>query len=103
MDKKLCATLNGRTYCLLQDADWEAFKREFKALEAVRGPLVMDRKKQCNNSSGVPGVTFCKRSGKWRVTLKGTFLGYFETKDDAVQARRRAEAVHDWCKHYKPQ
>ena len=35
MDKKLCATLNGRTYCLLQDADWEAFKREFKALEAV--------------------------------------------------------------------
>ena len=63
----------------------------------------MDRKKQCNKSLSVPGVNFHKHSGKWRAAFKGTVLGYFETKDDAVQARRRAEAVHDWCKHYNPQ
>ncbi len=47
------------------------------------------------NTSGVTGVTFDKRSGKWRAQIgfKGQKLklGYFASFEDAVKARHRAE------------
>lgn len=53
------------------------------------------KKKQRNNTSGVPGVTFRKKEQKWyaRIYLKGKEirLGYFESKKDAIKARKEAE------------
>ena len=50
---------------------------------------------QCNNTSGVPGVSWSTREGRWkaqiRVDKKDKFLGYFKTKEEAVEARRLAE------------
>lgn len=50
---------------------------------------------QCNNTSGVPGVSWSTREGRWkaqiRVDKKDKFLGYFKTKEEAVEARRQAE------------
>ena len=47
-----------------------------------------------NNKSGVSGVAFKK--GRWHAQIgetgsKGSYLGCFKTKEEAVQARRAAE------------
>lgn len=43
-----------------------------------------------NSSSGYPGVSFFKRDNKWmayiRVNSKQTFLGYFDTPEEAFTA-----------------
>ena len=48
-----------------------------------------------NNTSGVPGVDWQKKRGRWRASIcfKGQryFLGSYELFDEAVQARRLAE------------
>ena len=50
-----------------------------------------------DNTSGVRGVTWCKRYGTWQAQLqvagKRHFLGYFARKEDA--ARAYAAAVQD--------
>ncbi len=53
-----------------------------------------------NNTSGVPGVDWLASRGRWRASIcfKGRryFLGSFEQFDEAVQARKQAEAaLHD--------
>ena len=49
-----------------------------------------------NNTSGVPGVDWLTRKRRWRASIcfKGVrrSLGTFENFDDAVEARKRAEA-----------
>lgn len=48
-----------------------------------------------NNTSGYSGVTYRKEKNQWiaRITVnyKRIFLGYFETKEEAIKARKRAE------------
>lgn len=48
-----------------------------------------------NNTSGYSGVTYKKSSGKWvaRITVNYNriFLGLYDTKEEAIQARKRAE------------
>lgn len=50
---------------------------------------------QINNTSGVSGVHFSKRDNKWiaRISVNGSriYLGSFDNKDDAIQARKEAE------------
>lgn len=53
-----------------------------------------------NNTSGVPGVEWRTRRNSWRATIcfKGTryYLGSFHCFEDAVAARKEAEArLHD--------
>lgn len=47
------------------------------------------------NTSGVTGVSWCKRSQKWcaqiGVNRKTIHLGYFDNLEDAAQARKEAE------------
>jgi hypothetical protein len=49
-----------------------------------------------SNTSGVPGVTWFKRDQCWRAQIhyqgRGIALGYFSNFDDAVAARKAAEA-----------
>jgi hypothetical protein len=48
-----------------------------------------------NNSSGTRGVCFYKQTSRWRARInvekREIGLGYFLTKDDAIEARRKAE------------
>ena len=50
---------------------------------------------QHNNTSGVPGVSWRKDRNKWRayitITGKQITLGLFEDKNDAINARKKAE------------
>lgn len=51
-----------------------------------------------NNKSGVRGVSFETRSQKWRAYIQidnnRFYLGYFQTKDEAIDARSDAEAFY---------
>lgn len=48
-----------------------------------------------NKTSGVTGVCFGKAQGKWLAYImigkKNKYLGVFNTKEDAIAARRKAE------------
>lgn len=46
-----------------------------------------------NNTSGEVGVSFDKKSQKWRAKIKNTVIGLFEDWPDAVVARRLAVAI----------
>ncbi len=50
---------------------------------------------QSNNTSGYPGVGFKKREQKWRARIqykgKEKYIGLFNTKEDAIKARKQAE------------
>jgi hypothetical protein len=51
-----------------------------------------------NKSSGITGVTFDKKSGKWMarigINYKRKFLGLFETKEEAGDAVTKARLEH---------
>jgi hypothetical protein len=51
-----------------------------------------------SNTSGVTGVSFCKRSQKWaaKISIGGSkkHLGYFLDISDAIDARSNAEKVY---------
>ncbi len=49
--------------------------------------------KRCDNTSGYTGVYPDKRfnNGKWRISVGKTFRGGFETKGDAIRARKKEE------------
>jgi len=57
--------------------------------------------------SGVSGVRFDHRSGKWKAQItvdkKQRHLGYYEDLNDAVVARREAESGHGFtARHGRP-
>lgn len=56
---------------------------------------IKNKKRQRNNTSGYTGVTWHSGLGKWfaRITFRGrTYnLGYFDSFDAAVRARKIAE------------
>lgn len=57
-----------------------------------------------NNTSGVTGVSWSKRSQKWlaMVTLKGKaqYLGLYESLFDAVSARKSAESLYGFHENH---
>lgn len=57
-----------------------------------------------NNSSGVNGVTFCKRLKKWKATIaagaSNEHLGYFDTKREAAAARASANNKHKYHQNH---
>lgn len=63
--------------------------------EATKSQNAMNCKKHSNNTSGVTGVDWHKRSQKWRARIsidgKLIHLGLFKHKKDAIMARRKAE------------
>jgi len=44
-----------------------------------------------SNSSGCSGVTWCKRSSKWRARVGQFHIGLFKNLKDAINAREKAE------------
>lgn len=59
-----------------------------------------NRVKSTKNTSGVMGVTYCRKDRKWaaRIRIRGSevFLGNFDTKKEAVQARKKAEPQYGY-------
>lgn len=55
----------------------------------------MNSKTPSNNTSGIKGVYWDKRSNKWeaaiQINMKKKSLGYFKNKEDAIKARKEAE------------
>lgn len=64
--------------------------------EATRSQNMMNMAVPPANTSGFKGVSFCKRSNRWdtyiTVDRKRRRLGYFQNIEDAVAARKAAEA-----------
>ncbi len=59
-------------------------------------PSISEKRKiNRNNTSGVKGVSYRKDRGKWRAYIKikrkNISLGNFNTKKDAIAARKAAE------------
>lgn len=42
-----------------------------------------------NNKSGVTGLWYSERLSKWLVHVRGKYLGSFENKEEAMQARAK--------------
>lgn len=63
-----------------------------------------NRNMQTNNKSGVNGVNWHKTAKKWmaRIYLGGMqkSLGYFDSLDDAVAARKAAEVGHGYTERH---
>lgn len=59
---------------------------------------IMNKSIQSNNTSGVTGICWIKNRNKWLaqiyVNKKNKFLGYFNTKEEAIEARRQAEIIY---------
>lgn len=62
-------------------------------------------KKKSNNTSGVTGVGFDKKSSKWRARIcidyKNIHLGFYDDKNEAIKARLQAE--QKYFKEFAPQ
>jgi len=58
----------------------------------------LNRRTRTDNSSGITGVVFCKRTNKWRANIsidrKLKTVGYYKTIEEATVARRNAEKQH---------
>lgn len=67
------------------DNRWENYRL------ATRLQNCNNRSLSRNSPSGVNGVTQLR--GKWRVRLRGQFLGYFPTKEEAIKVAKRAQVV----------
>ena len=65
---------------------------------ATHAENLRNGKVRCNSASGITGVSFHKRTGKWaagiRVDGKWKYLGVFPDKSLAAEVRREAEVKH---------
>ena len=60
------------------------------------GRQQLNTKVRSNNKSGTPGVFFDKKAGKYRACIgkkKKKFLGTFASKEEAVEARLKAQST----------
>lgn len=64
-------------------------------VEGMQLSKITSAKANANSSSGVRGVRFNRRSGKWRATLrfqrKDYYLGEYANIEEAIKARQQAE------------
>ena len=80
--------------CLLKEVGAKVGSEKKSRVEGTDVSLLTQKLRK-NNTSGYKGVSWDKRSSKWRaiITLKGNSydLGYFENIQDAIKARKQAE------------
>lgn len=74
------------------DNRWANLRRATRVQNGANLP------RKSNNTSGVPGVSFDKRDRRWMAYInpgrRKLHLGSFSSFDDAVRARKVAEAHH---------
>jgi len=68
------------------------------------GENCRNSKMPCNNKSGVTGVKFHKRTGKWKAQVfvegKSKFLGYFSNIEDAENAVSNARRENGYTERH---
>ncbi|EPB8173207.1 hypothetical protein ACRTAL_002384 [Clostridium perfringens] len=86
LHKEKCAINSKKAFNFLKENDW---------IEGTSITQLQREKPIRTNTSGVTGVTFESRKGKWRAYLefkgKRYNLGSFEDKNEAINARKEAE------------
>lgn len=100
-----------RSVCTINAA--KAYKAKAKLLESGngRGTSLLSKKPPVNNSSGIQGVVWHKKSKKWRAYInhkrKHIELGSYERFKDAVAVREEAVAAviagnfEEWYAEYQ--
>lgn len=79
----------------------EMYKKNLKLVDGTSVAILEAHKKRLNrnNTSGHTGVYQDARNGKWvaQIGFKGKtyYLGAYSDKQDAVEARKRGEELHD--------
>lgn len=74
-----------------------------KSMQSFENTLLksLTRQINSNNTSGYKGVSYSKSKKKWvayiKLQYKNKYLGTFDTKEAAIQARKEGEE-----KYYKP-
>ena len=87
--------------CLYKETRGEGVKNRTDLVDNTSvTALVTSKRLRADNTSGVTGIYFDKRNGKWGAYIsyqrKRYYLGQYEKKEDAVKARQRAEQeFHD--------
>ena len=59
-----------------------------------------NRKLSNKNKSGVTGVSWYKLIQKYRTTIQGKHIGYYDTFEEAVKVRKAAEKKHGFHKNH---
>ena len=106
-------TVGGKTYrahrviWLIQTGAWPADEIDHRngkrsdnrwcnLRNATKGENQRNQRRRTDNSSGATGVRWHKRDGKWeaRLQVDGAYrhLGRFDTKEEAVRAREKANS-----------
>lgn len=100
---------------LLQTGDWPEFEIDHidgdalnNRWENLRDVPSFENKKNMplyrTSTSGVAGVRWKTDAGKWvaRININGktVHLGYYGSKEDAVRARKFAEAEHGFHRNH---
>lgn len=72
------------------------FNTEAEAIERrKKAEAILDanghRRTRSDNSSGVTGVSYHRKHRRWRANKDGKHLGSFPTRQEAINARRRAD------------
>lgn len=81
---------------LVDHKNWNKLdNRKYNLRVATKSQNNINIKKKSNNTTGYTGVCFNKRIQKYNARIskngKRLFLGYFDTIDDAINARHKAE------------
>lgn len=90
---------------LLQANAKKAYQKNF--VDGTNLPKITNTKLQKNNTSGIKGVRWHRRSGKWQasITFKGKdyHLGYYADLEEAAKIRNIAEKelFREFLKWYK--
>ena len=65
---------------------------------STKSEQALNQRVRKDNSSGVAGVAWCKSTEKWKayftINAKRAHLGYFDNKQDAIDARAEAEIAY---------
>lgn len=110
----LRATIKGKSYLMHIFLGYKYYdhedrnelnNRKYNLRKCTPSQNSMNRNRQSNNTSGIIGVSWDKKSNKWHARIKidgkTRHLGYFVDKRDAIIVRLKAE--QEYFKEFAPQ
>lgn len=75
----------------------EAERRKQARADVARGKAsperILGKMERTNPQSGIPGITWHKKTGKWQLVVNGKYAGLYETLEAAKSAKAKKEGV----------